>query len=553
MSVANKFFVLILFVSIANLQAVIAQEPQVAESPVTSCWTSESPFGEWGSWAAENSATNNESAASPNFVSTERKPNIIVIMADDLGYGDVSCYGTNEIVTPNIDQLASEGLRFTSGYCSASTCTPTRFSFLTGKYAFRQPGTGVAPPNSPALIQPGTTTLPSILRSAGYATAVIGKWHLGLGGSNGPNWNGVLRPGPTDIGFDYCCILPTTNDRVPQVYVENDHVRNLDENDPLWVGEESPDEDHPTGLTHRSTLKMDWSHGHNQTIHNGISRIGYYTGGATARFRDEDLADMWVDESVKWIEQNQQQPFFLFFASHDIHVPRVVHERFQRKSKLGPRGDAILELDWCVGEVVSALDRLKLADNTLIVFCSDNGPVLDDGYKDDAIEKLGSHQPAGPFRGGKYNVQEGGTRTPFITRWPSRILPGESEQIVCTIDLAASFAGLVGATIDVGDCPDSRNVIGALLGEQDALGRDHLLQQDNGSSGNFGLRVGKWKLQKHQSQKANNVDLRLTQTRMPLLALFDLSSDPGETKNVIGAYPEIAETMLQQLEDLTSQ
>ena len=309
-----------------------------------------------------------------------KSPNVIVIMADDLGYGDLSCYGATELKTPNIDRLAAQGQRFTSGYCSASTCTPTRYSFLTGTYAFRRPGTGIAPPNSPALIPAGTTTIASLLGSAGYKTAVIGKWHLGLG-EEMPDWNGDLSPGPLEIGFDHCFLLPTTNDRVPQVYVQDHRVLNLDPADPLWVGNKKPSEDHPTGITHRDTLKMDWSHGHNSTIHNGISRIGFYTGGHAARFRDEDLSDKWVEKSVEFIEANKDDPFFLFFASHDLHVPRVVHERFQGKTKLGPRADAIVELDWCVGELMSTLDRLKLAENTLVVFCSDNGPVLDDGIQ----------------------------------------------------------------------------------------------------------------------------------------------------------------------------
>ena len=228
------------------------------------------------------------------------KPNIIVIMADDLGYGDVGCYGATAVKTPNIDRLASEGQRFTSGYCSASTCTPTRFSLLTGTYAFRHKGTGIAPPAAPAIIEPGTETIASLLKKAGYQTAVIGKWHLGLG-DPAPEWNGDLKPGPLEIGFDHCLLLPTTNDRVPQVYVNDHRVENLSEKDPLWVGNKIPSPDHPTGITHRSTLKMDWSHGHNDTIHNGISRIGFYTGGTSARFRDEDLADRWVTESAPWI------------------------------------------------------------------------------------------------------------------------------------------------------------------------------------------------------------------------------------------------------------
>lgn len=478
-------------------------------------------------------------------------PNVIVIMADDLGYGDVSCYGATALDTPNIDRLASEGIRFTSGYCSASTCTPTRYSFLTGRYAFRDPGTGIAPPNSPALIQPGTETIATLLKKAGYATSVIGKWHLGLGTQEtGPDWNGQLKPGPLEIGFDHCFLLPTTNDRVPQVYVEDHRVLNLDPADPLWVGDKKPTPDHPTGQSQRSELKMDWSHGHNSTIHNGISRIGFYTGGHAARFRDEDLADRWVAESVSWIEQHKDEPFFLFFASHDLHVPRIPHERFQGATKLGPRGDSIVQLDWCVGELLNTLDRLKLSENTLVVFCSDNGPVLDDGYKDDAIEKLGSHDPNGPYQGGKYNVYEGGTRTPFITRWPGTIKPGVSDEIVCTVDLAASAAALAGVQIPENACRDSVNVLDALLGKQGGTGRKSLVQQDNGKSGSYGFRSGQWKLLRHDKRRSSNVGLRLESKEVPEYQLFDLSNDPGEKKNVIRQHADIAEKLKDDLQKI---
>ena len=477
-------------------------------------------------------------------------PNVVVILADDLGYGDVSCYGATEVSTPNIDRLAAEGTRFTSGYCSASTCTPTRYSLLTGTYAFRHPGTGIAPPNSPALIPAGTTTLPSLLKEAGYRTAVIGKWHLGLGGPEGPDWNGDLKPGPLEIGFDHCYLLPTTNDRVPQVYVEDRRVKDLDPADPLWVGNRKPSDDHPTGITHRDTLKMDWSHGHNATIHNGISRIGFYTGGHDARFLDENLSDEWIDRSTEWIESNRDEPFFLFFSSHHVHVPRIVHERFQGESTLGPRGDAIVELDWCVGELTKTLDRLGLSDNTLVVFCSDNGPVLDDGYKDEAIEKLGDHRPAGPYRGGKYNVYEAGTRTPFITRWPGKIPAGTSEEVVCTIDLAASLAAMAGVEMPDDACLDSFNVLGALLGEPGADGREHLVQQDNGKAGNYGFRVGDWKLQRHDSKRTRNRDLRLVNDPVPQYQLFNLADDPAEQTDVADRHPEVAERLQTRLAEI---
>lgn len=478
-------------------------------------------------------------------------PNVIVIMADDLGFGDVSCYGATEIETPHIDALADNGLRFTQGYCSASTCTPTRFSFLTGKYAFRQPGAGIAPPNATSLVQPGTETVASLLKRAGYHTGVVGKWHLGLGEGDAPDWNGELKPGPLEIGFDYCYLLPTTNDRVPSVYVENHRVVNLDPNDPLWVGKKRPSDDHPLGSDPevRKTLKMDWSHGHNQTVHNGIGRIGFYTGGTQARWRDEDLADAWVDKSVAFIEQNQKTPFFLFFASHDLHVPRMPHERFQGKSKLGFRGDAILQLDWCVGELTKTLDRLGLTENTLIVFCSDNGPVLDDGYQDGAITQLGDHKPAGPYRGGKYSIYEGGTRTPFITCWPGKIAPGESDKIVCTVDLPASLASLAGIELPGTACPDSFDVLPALLGKDDAVGRDHLLQQPN-KGPTLALRIGDWKVLSYADAKPKK---HLTYEKAAgKYELYDLANDPSEKNNLAKSKPQRLKKMLAELEAIKS-
>ncbi len=477
----------------------------------------------------------------PLSASDAIKPNVVVIMADDLGYGDISCNGSKTIATPNIDKLAKEGRQFTSGYSSASTCTPTRYSLMTGTYAFRTKGTGVAAPNAAAIIQPGTETIATIMKRAGYATAVVGKWHLGLGDKQ-PDWNGVLKPGPLEIGFDHCLLLPTTNDRVPQVFVEGHRVRNLDQKDPLWVGDKKPSDDHPTGISERSRLKLNWSVGHNNTVHNGIGRIGFYTGGTQARFKDEDLADEWVRECDRWIFQKKGSPFFLFFASHSVHVPRMPHERFQGKSGLGLRGDAILEFDWQVGEVMKTLDRLNLTEKTLVILCSDNGPVLDDGYQDGAVEKLGGHLPAGPFRGGKYGVFEGGTRIPFIARWPGRIKPSVSDEVVCTIDFAASLAALTGIKLDKNSCLDSKDVLGAILGTPGAKGRDCLLQQDNSSS-NFGMRAGRWKLirQRTVNREKNSPAYRES--------LFNLDSDPGEIKNVVAQHPDEAKRLHDLLEN----
>jgi arylsulfatase A len=299
---------------------------------------------------------------------------------------------------------------------------------------------------------------------------------------------------------------------------------------------------------------MDWSEGHNGTIHNGISRIGFYTGGHAARFRDEDLADKWVEKSVQWIESVRSKPFFLFFASHDLHVPRIPHERFQGVTSLGFRGDSIVQLDWCVGELMKKVERLGLAENTLFVFCSDNGPVMDDGYKDQALEKRGDHRAAGPWRGGKYSIHEGGTRTPFITHWKGRIPSGVSEETVCTIDLATSFAALAGLTLAPDAFPDSFEVMDALLGKPGAKGRDHLIQQDNGQTGNYGFRAGNWKLQRHDSRRTRNrtVEQPLADTPAPLYQLFDLTRDPGETTDVSASHPDVAERLKSQLAQLIS-
>lgn len=478
------------------------------------------------------------------------KPNVIVIMADDLGYGDLSCYGATTFKTPHIDALAASGQQFTHGYCSASTCTPTRYSLLTGTYAFRKKGTGIAPPNGHLIIDADTFTLPDLMKQAGYQTGVVGKWHLGLGlKGKGPDWNGELRPGPSEIGFDYHFLLPTTNDRVPQVYVTESKVLNLDPADPLWVGNKKPNPKHPTGITHRDSLKQNWSRGHNGTIHNGISRIGFYTGGQKARFRDEDLADQWVQQSVQFIEEHQEQPFFLFYASHDLHVPRIPHERFQGATLHGFRTDSIVQLDWTVGQIIKTLDRLKIREKTLIVFCSDNGPVMDDGYQDGALEKLGDHKAGGIYKGGKYTVYEGGTRTPFITNWPGTIPAGKSEEIVCTIDLAGSLAGLLNQKLPIEACKDSLNLTPALLGSKEAKGRASLVQQDNGGRGRFGYRSGNWKLTHHSDRKSwnTNVEAKLASTKVPVFQLYNLASDPAEKTNLASQKPKILARLKAEL------
>ena len=475
------------------------------------------------------------------------RPNIVLIYADDLGYGDVSCYGATKVLTPNVDRLAREGLRFTDAHSSSATCTPSRFAMLTGEYAFRQKGTGVLPGNANLIIKPGRTTLPSVLQSAGYTTGVVGKWHLGLGQGE-IDWNTEIKPGPREIGFDYSFLMPATGDRVPCIYVENQQVVGLDTKDPIRVSFGRPLLDELTGKDHPELLRLHPSHGHDQTIVNGISRIGYMSGGKSARWLDEDMADVFTRKAVTFLEEHKGQPFFLYFATHDIHVPRVAHSRFAGKSGLGPRGDVILQFDWSVGEILNALDRLGLAENTLVILSSDNGPVIDDGYKDDAVEKLDGHRPAGPLRGGKYSAFEGGTRVPFIVRWPKRVQPGVSDALVCQVDFLATFAAFTGQSLKSDDAPDSDNVLSALLGES-KTGRDHLIEH----AGVLSLRQGPWKYIEAGKVPKKFVRANTESGQASAGQLFNLADDLGETKDLAAEQRDKVRELAEQLAKLRSQ
>jgi arylsulfatase A-like enzyme len=473
------------------------------------------------------------------------KPNIVIIYADDLGYGDISCYGATSLKTPNIDRFANQGLRFTNAHCTSATSTPSRYSLLTGEYAWRRKGTGIAAGDAAAIIQPNRITIASVLKNAGYTTGVVGKWHLGLGPQGGPDWNGDITAGPLDIGFDYSFIIPATGDRVPCVFVENRRVVGLDPNDPITVDYGQKVGDWPTGKENPELLKMHPSHGHDMTIVNGISRIGYMTGGKSALWVDEDIADVITGKAVKFIEDNQDNPFFLYFATHDIHVPRVPNQRFAGKSGMGPRGDAILEFDWSVGEILKTVDRLNLAENTLIIVTSDNGPVVDDGYKDQAVELLGSHKPAGPLRGGKYSAFDGGTRIAFMVRWTGTIKHGATDALFSQIDLMSSFASLTGQILPEGSGPDSHNQIDALLGKS-ATGRAWVVEQ----SGNSRLSVikGFWKyIEPGPGAKISaNTNIELGNDTLP--QLYFLKTDLGEKDNVAPQNPSIVKELAELLQ-----
>lgn len=477
------------------------------------------------------------------------QPNVLVIYTDDVGYGDVSVYG-GKIHTPNIDKLASDGLLFTNAYATAATCTPSRYSLLTGEYAWRAKGRGVAPGDASALIRPGVETLPSVMQRAGYRTAVIGKWHLGLGGDEGPDWNGELNPGPLEIGFDYSFIIPATGDRVPTVFVEDHHVVGLDPLDPIEVNYRKQIGDRPTGKDNPELLKMMWSHGHNHTIVNGVSRIGYMAGGESALWRDEDFAQTFVEKASTFIQEEHDKPFFMYFSTHDIHVPRIAHERFQGATDFGPRGDVIVQLDWQVGELMKLLKEKGLEENTIVIFSSDNGPVLDDGYVDQARELIGDHKQNGGLSGGKYSALEAGTRVPFIVKWPSSIKANtRSDVMFSQVDLLGSFAAVNEVTYNAEQALDTQNHWDVLIG-QSSEGRNSLVQEALFSNLAF-LRSDGMKL------IPGNTGPEMVPWG-PIIAtgfskedqLFDIKSDPKESNDISGSNKLVMKEMKKELADI---
>ena len=454
------------------------------------------------------------------------RPNIVLIYADDIGYGDLSCYGAVKVKTPQCDRLAAAGVRFTDAHTVASVCTPSRYALLTGEYAFRKPGTGIASGIEGLLIGTNRTTLASMLKGAGYVTGVVGKWHLGLG-TKPTDYNAPIRPGPREIGFDHSWILPATGDRVPCVWVENGRVVNLDPADPI---------------------RLDYSirRGAPGSFVNGIPRIGGQTGGAAALWKDDEMSLVIARKGCEFIEKNKGSRFFLYLATHNIHVPRVPNPRFAGTSDCGVRGDAIAEFDWIVGQVLDKLDALGLAETTLVFLSSDNGGVNDNNGPD-AVHGIGDpdatngHAPNGALRGFKGSVWEGGTRVPFLVRWPARVKPGVSGALVSQVDLLASLAALTGQAIPDGEAPDSRDHLAALLGT-DVVGRTTLLEQSNGGAP-FGFRHGPWKLLPRGGGKQDGGGP----------GLYNLAEDLGETNNLAAAQPARVAAMTAELAAITGQ
>lgn len=469
----------------------------------------------------------------------KRSPNVVIVYGDDVGYGDVGVYGSEKIPTPNLDRLAARGLVFTDGHCPAATCSPSRYSMLTGRFAFRN-GVRILGPTSPLCIDTERFTLADLFQKAGYTTGVVGKWHLGLGAKDKKPgyWNGEVKPGPLEIGFDTSFLLPNTNDRVPCVYLDGHRVVGLDPADPIYIGEklDPRSTEYPDGRkTPEAMTYYPSSHGHNHSVIHGIGRIGVQFGGKAALWNDETMADVFVEKAGEFITKNREKPFFLFFSSQDIHVPRTPHPRFHGKSELGYRGDAMVQLDWATGALMAKLEEHGLTENTIFIFSSDNGPVYDDGYQDGTTVKTSTaevdrgHDGSGPYRGGKYQIYEGGTRVPFIVSWPARIRPGTSNALVTQTDFLATFAKLLGVELSGDVAIDSQETLAALLGESPE-GNAYILEEARGVA----LRHGNWKLivepPRNRRQAADG-------KRGPVLKLYDLSKDIGETTNVAAEHP----------------
>lgn len=468
------------------------------------------------------------------------QPNIIVIYTDDLGYGDVGVYGATGLETPNIDRLANEGMRFTMGYATSATCTPSRYALLTGSYPWRNERARILPGTAPLLIDTAMMTLPKMLKNKGYHTGLVGKWHLGLGYGD-VNWNEHVTPGPNEVGFDYAYYMAATQDRVPTVYLENGFVDGLNHDDPIFVDYDKNFEGEPTGKDNPELLKMHWHHGHNSSIVNGIPRIGYMKGGKSAHWVDEDMADHFLEKAQQYIKAQKEKPFFLYYAMQQPHVPRTPHARFVGSSGMGPRGDVIVETDWCVGELIKTLEEEGLLENTFILFSSDNGPVLNDGYYDDAVEKLGDHDPMGGLRGGKYSLFEAGTRVPFITYWKGMIEPGTSDALVCHVDLLSSIASLVGSDVKG---PDSENLMETFLGKSDR-GRDDLVLE---ATSRTAYRKGNWVMIPPYDEVAVNTKVNIELGNAGVFQLYNLEIDPAQQVNLAEENPGKLQEMKRDFE-----
>ena len=479
----------------------------------------------------------------------EAKPNIVFILADDLGYGDVGCYNPEaKAPTPNIDRLAREGMRFTDAHSPSTVCTPTRYSLLTGRMAFRNGMKGVfTGAGGPCLIKEDRLTIAGMLRDQGYTTAMFGKWHIGLTfydkdgkpiTKNGLeavkriDYSQPITGGPIDRGFDQffgtaCC--PTTD--WLYAYIDGDKI-------PMP----------PTRIVDRKPLPK---HPYSRDNRPGMIAPG---------FDLEEVDMVFLQKSLEFLESHKQKspdkPFFLFHSAQAVHLPSFAGRAFKGKTEAGPHGDFIFELDYVVGRLMSKLDQLGYGENTLVIFSSDNGPevptVID-------MRKTHKHDGARPWRGIKRDQWEGGHRVPFIARWPKKIKDGStSAQTICLTDVMATCAALTGATIPPNAAEDSYNILPVLLGQAvDKPVREYTLHQTISLA--LAIRHGNWKYLDHKGSGGNNYgregEWGMKQFALPERApdapgqLYDLAKDPGETTNLYNEYPEIVKALKGKLEE----
>lgn len=483
----------------------------------------------------------------------QEKPNVVLIYADDLGLGDLECYGAKGVKTPNVNNLAANGLRFTNAHSVASTSTPSRYSILTGEYPWRKPGTDVAAGDAAMIVTPDQYTVADLFKEAGYTTAAFGKWHLGLGDETGKqNWNAPISPALADIGFDYSYIMAATADRVPCVFIENGSVANYDPTAPIYVSYRQNFDGEPTGRDNPELLyNLKHSHGHDMSIVNGIGRIGYMKGGGVALWKDENIADSITAHAVDFIKRSGDEPFFIYFATNDVHVPRFPHERFRGKSEMGLRGDAIVQFDWSVGEIVRALSEKGVLDNTLIILTSDNGPVLDDGYADMAEELAGEHSPTCGLRGGKYSSFEGGTRVPFIVYWPARIKEAAvKSSLVSQIDFLDVMAAVVGKECSFPVSPDGNPGETVTWLGGNGTGRPFAVEMAQNHT--LSLVFPEWKFIEPKGGLAMIPwGPKIETGYMTVPQLFKLvDGEYDETVNVAAEYPAVVESMQEMLEKI---
>ena len=465
------------------------------------------------------------------------KPNIVFILADDLGYGDLGCYGATKVKTPNIDRLAQEGMRFSAAHSPASVCTPSRYNLMTGRYCWRTwAGHGTVWANDPLLIEEGRLTVASLLQHAGYFTGCVGKWHLGFGRPGtagwddrlGPDFNAELRPGPLEVGFDYFHGMPAVGQH-PNIFIEGRRVVGLDPGDPIrFINDPRPEyqvEYAKRPRTSPTNLQM--------------------ASGKSAEYRFEDAALQLTQRAVAYIEQHHETPFFLYLAHRNIHSPLRPNARFKGTSEIGLYGDFIHELDWSVGEVLAALDRLKLTNNTLVFFTSDNGGVLPGNQASDHPEIRG-HRINGSLRGQKTEIYEGGHRVPLLVRWPERVqAASESHQLVALTDVLATLAELTNEKMHDDAGEDSFSFLSTLLGTKSSQPVRQALVTDS-MMGLFAIQEGPWKLILGRGAGGH---LRKDEfsANYPPGQLYNLADDPAETSNLYHQHPDIVARLTARL------